>query len=72
MAKMTETQAVELLGAATALSAQLAALVPALVQNWQAVKDGLATDDMNALNDQIVGVHADVQSLDAQLQALKA
>lgn len=69
---MTEKDATALLVAAATLAAQLAALIPTLVQNVQAIKDGLATDDMGALNDKIAGIHADVQALDVQLAALRS
>ena len=72
MAKMTETEALQLLTSAAALAAQLAGLIPALVTNFQAIKDGLASTDADALNSQIVSVHGDIQALDAQLQALRS
>lgn len=71
MAKMTELEALQLLTSAASLAAQLSSLIPALVSNFQAIKDGLASDDADALNDRIVVAHADIQALDAQLQALK-
>lgn len=71
MAKMTEEQAVALLATAAQAVAQLGVLIPQLVQNWQSVKAGLASDDADALNAQIVAAHGDIQALDAQLQALK-
>lgn len=71
MAKMTETEALQLLTAAAALAAQLAGLIPALVSNFQAIKDGLASDDADALNAKIVATHSEIQALDAQLQALR-
>lgn len=71
MAKMTEEQAIALLATAAQAVAQLGALIPQLVQNWQAVKAGLASDDADALNAQIASAHGDIQVLDAQLQALK-
>lgn len=71
MAKMTEEQAVALLATAAQAVAQLGVLIPQLVQNWQAAKAGLASDDADALNAQIVSAHADIQALDTQLQALR-
>ena len=71
MAKMTEAEAVALLAAAAQLAAQLAALVPSLVANFQAIRDGLGSDDADALNSQIVAAHGDIQALDARLQALR-
>lgn len=71
MAKMTETEALQLLTSAAALAAQLAGLIPALVSNFQAIKDGLGSDDADALNERIVATHGDIQTLDAQLQALR-
>lgn len=71
MAKMTETEALQLLTSATSLAAQLVTLIPALVTNFQAIKDGLASDDADVLNAQIVTAHGDIQALDAQLQALR-
>lgn len=71
MAKMTELEALQLLTSAASLAAQLSSLIPALVGNFQAIKDGLASDDADALNERIVAAHADIQALDAQLQALK-
>lgn len=72
MAKMTEAEAVNLIAAAAGLAAQLAVLVPALVQNWRDVKDGLASDDADALNEKIKSTHGEIQALDAQLAALTA
>lgn len=69
---MTEQEATQLLVSAAALAAQLAALIPSLVQNFQAIKDGLASDDADALNAQIIGVHGEIQALDAQLAALRS
>jgi hypothetical protein len=71
MAKMTETEAVNLIAVAAAAAAQLAVLIPTLVQNWQAIKDGLGNDDADDLNAKIVSTHGEIQALDAQLQALK-
>lgn len=71
MAKMTELEALQLLTSAASLAAQLAGLIPSLVSNFQAIKDGLASEDADALNAQIVAAHADIQKLDAQLQALR-
>lgn len=68
---MTEQEATQLLVSAAALAAQLAALIPTLVQNFQSIKDGLATDDLGALNLKIASVHGEIQALDAQLQALQ-
>lgn len=67
---MTEADATNLLVAAAALAAQLTGLIPTLLINLQAIKDGLASDDADALNEQIVAAHAEVQALDARLQAL--
>ena len=72
MAKMTETDAVNLLAAAAGLAAQLAVLIPTLVQNLQDVREGLASDDADALNEKIKATHGEVQALDARLQALTA
>ena len=72
MAKMTETDAVNLLAAAAGLAAQLAVLIPTLVQNLQDVREGLASSDADALNEKIKQTHGEVQALDAQLQALAA
>ena len=72
MAKMTEAEAVNLIAAAAGLAAQLAVLVPALVQNWRDVRDGLESDDADALNEKIKLTHGEVQALDAHLQALAA
>lgn len=66
MAKMTEADAFALIEAA----ARVAALVPTLLANWAAIKDGLAEDRADELNAKIVAAHADVQALDAQLAAL--
>lgn len=66
MAKMTEAEAFALLESA----ARVAALVPTLLANWAAIKDGLATSNPAELNAKIVAAHNDVQALDAQLQAL--
>ena len=71
MAKMTELEALQLLTSAASLAAQLAGLIPSRVSNFQAIKDGLASEDADALNAQIVAAHADIQKLDAQLQALR-
>ena len=71
MAKMTETEALELLTSATALAAQLVTLIPALVTNFQAIKDGLASDNADDLNSQIATAHGDIQALDVRLQALR-
>ncbi len=68
---MTEAEALALLNTALGLVAQLGTLAPQLVSNWQAIKAGLATGDEATLNAQIVETHAQVQSLDAQLQALR-
>lgn len=65
MAKMTEADALGLLEAAS----RVAALIPTLLANWQALKDGLSADAAD-LNAKIVQAHADVQELDAKLQAL--
>lgn len=69
---MNEADATKLLLAAASLAAQLTALVPSLFANLQAIKDGLSSEDADALNEQIKGIHADVQSLDGQLQALRS
>ena len=71
MAKMTETEALNLLVGATALIAQLAVLVPALAQNLAAIKDGLDDDSADDLNAKIVTAHAEVQVLNDRLQALR-
>ena len=72
MAKMTETEALNLLTGATALIAQLAVLVPALAQNLAAIKDGLDDDNAADLNAKIVVAHAEVQVLNDRLQALRS
>lgn len=72
MAKPTEAEVLEMLATATGLVAQLSTLVPQLVENYQTVKTALGEDDAAAVEAQIVQVHADVQSLDAQLQALRS
>jgi hypothetical protein len=69
---MTETEALTLLNTALGLIAQLGSLAPQLASNWQSVKDGLASNDAEALNAQIANVHQQVQDMDARLQALKA
>lgn len=66
MAKMTEAEAYALLETAVRVSS----LLPTLLANWQAIKDGLATSDQAELNGKITAVHADVQALDAQLAGL--
>lgn len=66
MAKMTEADAFGLLETAS----RVAALIPTLLANWQAIKDGLAVTDPAELNAKIAAAHVDVQALDAQLQAL--
>lgn len=71
MAKMTETEAVNLIAIAATAAAQLAVLIPTLVQNWQAIKDGLDNDDADDLNAKIVATHGDIQALNGQLQALR-
>lgn len=70
MAKMTEAEAVNLLAAAAALTAQLAVLLPTLVANYQAIKDGLASNDADELNGKIIAAHGEVQALADQLKAL--
>ena len=72
MAKMTEAEGLELIGTATALIATLSSLIPQLVVNYNAIKDGLASSDNEELNAKIIGLHADVQTLDGQLQALRS
>ena len=72
MAKMTELEAVNLLAASAALIAQLAVLLPTLVSNYQAIKDGLESDDADDLNAKIQATHADVQVLAAQLTGLRS
>ncbi len=69
---MTETDAVNLLAAAAGLAAQLAVLIPTLAQNLHDVREGLASDDADALNEKIKQTHGEVQALDARLQALTA
>ena len=71
MAKMTETEALNLLVGATTLLTQLAVLVPALAQNLAAIKDGLDDDSADDLNAKIVTAHAEVQMLNDRLQALR-
>lgn len=71
MAKMTETEALALLAAGADALARLAVLIPTLVQNFQQIKDGLAADNADALNEKIVATHADVQALADQLEALR-
>lgn len=71
MAKMTETQALEILVSAASLASQLAVLVPTLIQNLQNVREGLDTTDANLLNEKIKVAHADIQSLDGKLAALQ-
>lgn len=71
MAKMTETQALEILVSAASLASQLAVLVPTLIQNLQNVREGLDTTDADLLNDKIKVAHADIQSLDGKLAALQ-
>jgi len=72
MAKMTETEALNLLVGATTLLTQLAVLVPALAQNLAAIKDGLDDDNADDLNAKIVTAHAEVQVLNDRLQALRS
>lgn len=72
MAKMTELDAINLLAATAALTAQLAILLPTLVSNYQAIKDGLANDDANDLNTKIAATHSEVQALNEQLLALRS
>ena len=72
MAKMTETEALNLLVGATTLLTQLAVLVPALAQNLAAIKDGLDDDSADDLNAKIVTAHAEVQVLNDRLQALRS
>ncbi len=69
---MTEDDATKLLVSAASLAANVAALIPALVQNFQATKDGLASDNADELNARIVVAHGEVQALDAQLQTLRS
>lgn len=71
MGKMTETEAVNLIAVAASAAAQLAVLIPTLVQNWQAIKDGLSNADADDLNAKIVATHGEIQTLNDQLQALK-
>ena len=71
MAKMTEADATQLLVAAATLAAQLAGLIPTLVSNFQAIKEGLRTNDTDVLHDKIVTAHQEIQALDAQIQALR-
>ena len=70
MAKMTEAEAVNLLAASAALIAQLAVLLPTLVNNYQAIKDGLESDDADDLNAKIQATHGEVQALAVQLAGL--
>lgn len=72
MAKMTELEAVNLLAASAALIAQLAVLLPTLVGNYQAIKEGLESDDADALNEKIIAAHGDVQALAVQLAGLRS
>ena len=69
---MTEAEALALLNASFTLAAQIAALAPQLVANWQNIKEGLASNDAAALNAQIIATHEQVQAMDAQLQALRS
>ena len=71
MAKMTETDAVNLIAAAAAAAAQLAVLIPTLVDNWQSIKDGLGSDNADELNARVVAAHNDIQALDGKLAALR-
>lgn len=72
MAKMTEAEATNLLLLAAQLATTLTGLIPTLVGNWQAIKDGLDGENPEELNAKIVGAHSDIQALDAQLQALRS
>ncbi|MET0375798.1 MAG: hypothetical protein ABW128_16265 [Rhizorhabdus sp.] len=71
MAKVNEADALALLTGAVDLIARMASLVPTLTKAVQDARAGLSTTDLTELNDKIVLAHADVQSLDAMLQALK-
>lgn len=71
MAQMTEAEALAMLAGATTLIAQLSALIPSLVINFNAIKDGLASDDADELSAKITSVHAEIQALDARLQQLR-
>lgn len=71
MAKMTEIEALNLLATAAGLATQITALLPTLIGNFQAIRDGLAETDADKLNAQIVDVHGQIQAMDAQLAALR-
>ena len=72
MAKLSEADALEMLSTATALVATLSSLIPQLVVNYQAIKDGLASSDNEELNAKIIGAHDEIQALDAKLAALRS
>jgi hypothetical protein len=71
MATLTTAEVLEMLATATGLVAQLSTIVPELVANYDTVKTALSSSDAAALDAQIVQVHSDVQSLAAQIDALK-
>lgn len=68
---MTESEALKLIVTATGLATQITALLPTLVANFQAIRNGLGETDADALNASIVEAHAQVQALDVQLAALR-
>lgn len=71
MAKMSEADALALLTGAVDLIARMASLLPTLTQAVADAKAGLSETNLAALNDKVTLAHADIQSLDAKLQALK-
>lgn len=72
MAKMTEAEATNLLLLAAQLATGLTSLIPTLIANFQAIKDGLDGEDPDVLNAKIVVAHGEIQSLADKLKALRS
>lgn len=72
MAKMTEAEAANLLLVAAQLATSLTGLIPSLVSNLQAIRDGLASNDADELNAKIVAAHDEIGVLNAQLRVLRS
>lgn len=68
---MTEQEALQLLTAALAISAQAPALLAQLEANWEAVKAAYSSTDAAALRERIDAEHADITALGAKLDALR-
>jgi hypothetical protein len=71
MAKLNETDILALLTGAVDLIAQIAALVPSIAQAIDDASAGLAETDSAALNERIAATHGEIQTLSAQLEALR-